>query len=205
MPLSAWKLLNTPNKITVGRILITPLIGWLILQDGLADRWLAFITFVIAAFSDVVDGNLARDNDEITKLGQMLDPIADKMLVLFTLIPLYWIGLLPMWLVLLVLAREVTITVFRRFALRRGQVIAASGWGKSKALVQNWFIGSVLVLRINMGYEEQVGVGGVAWMHWQGYTRAVIEVGFWFVVVLTVLSMLDYLLRHRRLWIGRPA
>lgn len=191
--------MNTPNKITVGRIAATPFIAWLIYVPGLAARWAVFILFVVAAISDVVDGNLARDKDEITRVGQLLDPIADKLLVLVTFVPLYGIGLLPLWLVVLVLGREVLITVFRRFALSRGQVIAASGWGKSKALVQNWFIGSVLVLRINMAYEAG-GAGGTAWEHWQGYTLAVIEVGMWFVIVLTILSLVDYLVGYRHLW-----
>ncbi len=194
--------MTTPNKITIARIAVTPILAWLIYQDGLAERWMAFLLFVLAAVSDVVDGNLARHRGEITRFGQLLDPIADKLLVLVTFVPLYGIGLLPLWLVILVLAREVIITVFRRFADNRGVVIAASGWGKSKAMVQNWFIGSVLVLRVNLGYVEG-GVAGAAWDHWMGYTRAVIEVGFWFVVVLTVLSLLDYLYAHRRLWLGR--
>lgn len=195
--------MNTPNKITVGRIVTTPFMAWLIYQPGLAVRWTTFVLFVAAAISDVIDGNLARDKDEITRFGQLLDPIADKLLVLVTFVPLYGIGLLPLWLVILVLGREIVITVFRRFALARGQVISASGWGKSKALVQNWFIGSVLVWRINLAYEER-GAAGPAWDHWQGYTVAVIEVGMWFVVVLTILSLIDYLVGYRHLW-SRPA
>jgi CDP-diacylglycerol--glycerol-3-phosphate 3-phosphatidyltransferase len=198
------KRLNTPNAITVARIMITPFIAWLIFEDGLAARWAVLLLFVVAAATDVIDGKLARDNDEITRFGQLLDPIADKLLVFVTFVPLYWIGLLPLWLVVLVLAREAAITVFRRIALAQGEVIAASGWGKSKAMVQNWFIGSVLVLRINHGYEMR-GASGTAWEHWQGYTRSFIEVAFWFVVVLTVLSLVDYLVSHRRIWIGRAA
>ncbi|HJU85950.1 MAG TPA: CDP-diacylglycerol--glycerol-3-phosphate 3-phosphatidyltransferase [Gemmatimonadota bacterium] len=191
--------MNTPNKITVGRIAATPIIAALIYQPGLYARWTTFLLFVAAAISDVIDGNLARDKDEITRFGQLLDPIADKLLVLVTFVPLYGIGLLPLWLVILVLGREIVITVFRRFALSRGQVIAASGWGKSKALVQNWFIGSVLVWRINLAYAEG-GAAGAAWEHWEGYTLAVIAVGMWFVIVLTILSLIDYLVGYRHLW-----
>lgn len=183
---------------------MTPFLAWLILVEGLPARWAALLLFVVAAVSDVVDGKLARNNDEITRFGQLLDPIADKLLVLVTFVPLYGIGLLPLWLVILVLGREIVITVFRRFALARGQLIAASGWGKSKALVQNWFIGSVLVWRINLAYAER-GVSGAAWEQWQGYTLAVIEVGMWFVIVLTILSLIDYLVAHRHLWARREA
>ncbi|MGH7558608.1 MAG: CDP-diacylglycerol--glycerol-3-phosphate 3-phosphatidyltransferase [Gemmatimonadota bacterium] len=188
--------MNTPNKITVGRIAVTPVIAALIYQEGLVMRWLAFFVFVAAAVSDIVDGRLARDKGEITRFGQLLDPIADKLLVLVTFIPLFGIGLLPLWLVLLVLGREVVITIFRRYALSRGEVIAARGWGKSKALVQNWFVGSLLVLRINLGYRPD-GSGGPLFDHWHGYTLEVVDVSFWFVVVLTVLSLLDYLVAYR--------
>lgn len=179
------------------------MIAGLIYQDGLVERWLAFLMFSAAAISDVIDGRLARDKGEITRFGQLLDPIADKLLVLVTFIPLYGIGLLPMWLVLLVLGREVVITVFRRMALSRGEVIAASGWGKSKALVQNWFVGSLLVLRINLGHRP---TGGGPWFeHWLGYTREVVGVSFWFVVVLTLFSLIDYLVKHRDVLSDAPA
>lgn len=192
--------MNTPNRITLARIAVTPVIAWLIFQPAMWARWAAFVLFLVAAISDLVDGRMARNRDEITRFGQLLDPIADKLLLLTTFVPLYGIGLLPLWLVILVLAREVTITVFRRYALARGLLIAASGWGKSKAAVQNFFIGSVLVLRINLGVEGWRDPGGEWWTHWAGYTRSVIEVGFWFVVVLTVVSLVDYLYSHRHLW-----
>ncbi len=197
--------MNTPNKITVARIAVTPLIAWLIYQEGLVERWAAFIVFVAAAVSDVVDGSLARDKGEVTRFGQLLDPIADKMLVLVTIIPLFGLGLVPLWLVILILAREVIITVFRAYNFREGHVIAATRWGKSKALSQNWFVGSLLVLRINHMYTESRGVSGVTWSQWQTFTRGVVEVSLWIVVALTLLSMVDYLVRHRQLSVGRKA
>lgn len=197
--------MNTPNKITMARIAVTPVLPWLILLDGVGERVVAFVVFVLAAVSDVVDGRMARGNDEITRFGQLLDPIADKLLVLVTLLPLYGLGLLPLWVVVVVLAREVIITVFRGFALGHGQAIGASGLGKAKALVQNWFVGSILVWRINDAVEVWRGLDGGAWAHWQGYTQAVIGVGLWFTVVLTLVSLLDYLRRHRGLWASAAA
>jgi CDP-diacylglycerol--glycerol-3-phosphate 3-phosphatidyltransferase len=198
------KRLNTPNAITVARIAITPFLAWLILQDGLLERWTMFFVFVVAAVSDVVDGRLARSNEEVTRFGQLLDPIADKLLVLVTFLPLYGMGLLPLWLVLLVLGRDFAMTAFRRFALSRGEIIAARPLGKWKTVIQNWFVGSILVLRINEAYAR-AGADGALWGHWEGYTVAVIAVTSWFVVGLTVLSLLDYLYTYRGLWIGRTA
>jgi len=198
------KRLNTPNAITVARIVITPFIAWLILADGVGERWAAFLVFSVAAISDVVDGRLARSNEEVTRFGQLLDPIADKLLVLVTFLPLYGMGLLPLWFVILVLGRDFAMTAFRRFALSRGELIAASGWGKLKTVIQNWFIGSILVMRINDAYAVR-GASGANFEHWQSYTLLVIDVGFWFVVALTTISLLDYLYSHRGLWIGRAA
>ncbi len=198
------KRLNTPNAITVARIVVTPLLAWLILQDGLLERWTAFFLFAVAAISDVVDGRLARSNEEVTRFGQLLDPIADKLLVLVTFLPLYGMGLMPLWFVLLVLARDFAMTAFRRFALSRGRLIDARSLGKWKTVIQNWLVGSILVLRINEAYRE-LGAGGARWEGWEAYTRADIAVTFWFVVALTVLSLADYLYAYRALWIGRTA
>ena len=104
--------------------------------------------FIIAAFSDMLDGYLARRYKQVSELGQLLDPIADKLLLFATLIPIYWItrhptilvdyripwwGSLPVWVALILVGREVLVTVGRWFALRRGVVIPAGGPGKLKA------------------------------------------------------------------------
>lgn len=196
--------MNTPNKITVARIAVTPLIAWIIYQTGLIDRWLAFLIFVAAAISDLIDGSLARDKGEVTRFGQLLDPIADKMLVLVTIVPLFGLGLVPLWLVILIFSREVFITVLRRYAAREGRVIPASRWGKSKAFSQNWYVGSLLVVRINEAYGG-VGVSSVGFGRWVTFTHAVAAVSLWVVVALTMISMFDYLLRQRLLWLGREA
>ena len=198
------KRFNTPNAITVARIAITPFVAWLILQDGLIERWSAFWIFAAAATSDVVDGRLARGNEEVTRFGQLLDPIADKLLVLVTFLPLYGLGHLPLWFVLLVLGRDFAMTAFRRYALSRGELIPARSLGKWKTVIQNWLVGSILVVRINESTTDR-GVGGAAWEGWEAYAGTVVDVTFWFVVALTVLSLLDYLHAYRALWTGRTA
>ena len=107
----------------------------------------------------MVDGYLARRRNEVSELGQLLDPIADKLLLFATLIPIFWLtrhptilvdyripwwGSLPVWVALLLVGRELLITAFRFFAKRRGVVIPAMAAGKAKAVVQNVFIGATL-------------------------------------------------------------
>ena len=109
-----------PNILTIARIALTPVIALLPFINGYLPKLVAFIVFLIAAFSDFVDGYLARERNQITELGKLLDPLADKLLLLATLIPIYWItrypmrqyeipwwGNLPLVVLLLLLGREV--------------------------------------------------------------------------------------------------
>ena len=129
---------NLPNTITVVRILVCPVIAYLALLPGAASGFAAFVLFVTAGLSDVWDGYLARKHDLITDVGKLLDPIADKLLLVSTLVPVYvvshrpgaenalpLIGPLPMWILVVIFGRELFITLFRAYAARRGLVIAA--------------------------------------------------------------------------------
>jgi CDP-diacylglycerol--glycerol-3-phosphate 3-phosphatidyltransferase len=129
--------LNLPTAFTVGRIVITPLIAVLPFASSSGARLLAFVLFLVAAISDYVDGHLARTRKEETDLGRLLDPLADKLLLVGTFVPMFLLARtmpfqtvigdmgLPLWIVLVVLGREVFMTVFRQAAARRGVVIAA--------------------------------------------------------------------------------
>ena len=171
--------MNLPNGITVGRIAVTPLIAFLPFVNSVWARAIAFVVFIIAAVTDYVDGTLARNRNQITDLGKILDPLADKLLLLGTFIPMYLIGGgttawspfttqtlftldpyargltrdlafvtpfgavgLPLWIVLVVLGRELAMTIFRQVAARRGVVIAAIGPAKWKTGFQWTWVGS---------------------------------------------------------------
>jgi CDP-diacylglycerol--glycerol-3-phosphate 3-phosphatidyltransferase len=196
--------MNLPNKITFARILACPVLAALILLAPLGARVAAFVLFLLAAFSDVYDGILARRSRRITAFGELADPLADKLLIAATLIPLGWLGEIPLWVVLLVLLRELVITLFRRFALSRGRVISASPLGKAKTLSQNWLVGTVLAARILD--RVLAGPGPSRWVQLlERVARASVEVLIWVVVVLTLLSLADYLYRNRALVVGEPA
>jgi CDP-diacylglycerol--glycerol-3-phosphate 3-phosphatidyltransferase len=195
---------NLPNQITLARISACPIIAWLIFQEPLPARTAAFCLFLLAAFSDIYDGSLARRSKRITRFGKIADPIADKILIGFTMIPLAVLGRLPVWLVAIVLGREVVITLFRRFALSRGRVISASPLGKAKALSQNWLVGTVLFARILEPMLRDDGGGGLAGML-DRIAAPGIQALLWVVAALTLLSLADYLYRNRSLMVREAA
>jgi len=135
-PASTW---NAANLITIGRILLVPVFLWLLALDGQSGgplRWLATLLFVLAIATDSVDGRLARGRDLVTDLGKILDPIADKALTGAALVALSVLGELPWWVTILILVREIGITVYR-FAVLSKRVIPASKGGKLKTVLQS--------------------------------------------------------------------
>jgi len=206
-----------PNILTIARICLTPIIALLPFISGYWPKVIAFIIFIAAAVSDVVDGYYARKYDLVSELGQLLDPVADKLLLFAMLVPIFWLtrhptiavdyripwwGSMPVWVLLLLVGREVLITIFRFFARRRGIIIPAMGPGKLKATVQNIFIGATIAW---FAWKDALATYG-----WTGWWRTTWnEVHGWFVtvtlacaVVLTVYSLIVYLYRYRALLKG---
>jgi CDP-diacylglycerol--glycerol-3-phosphate 3-phosphatidyltransferase len=130
--------LNLPNVLTLGRLLVVPFFAALLLLGGSSDgtRVLAALLFVLACVTDVVDGHLARSRGQVTDFGVMADPIADKALVGTALVGLSLTGALPWWATLVILGREVAVTAMRSALARHGMIPASRG-GKLKCLSQN--------------------------------------------------------------------
>jgi len=129
---------NLANLITLVRILIAPAVVWMLLVDGGelgVLRWLAAGLFILAIATDSVDGSLARQRNLVTPLGKLLDPIADKVLIGGALVALSILAELPWWVTIVILVRELGITVYRFFKLR-DRVIPADWAGKLKTIVQ---------------------------------------------------------------------
>ena len=142
---SPW---NVPNALTVLRILMVPLFLVFLLADGGNDvtlRWWALVVFLVAMFTDFVDGYLARRNNLITNFGKIADPIADKSLMAAALIGLAIIAELPWWVPVIILVREFGITVLRFFMIRIA-VMPASRGGKIKTVLQTAAIGLFLLI-----------------------------------------------------------
>lgn len=147
--------MNLPNYITLGRIIIVPLLV-VVLLTPVAEMWfgmsgyvLAIIIFLVAALSDIVDGHLARKRDQVSTLGKFLDPIADKLLISAALIVLVEKHLAPAWAVVVIIGREFIITGLRSVAASEGIVIQAQGMGKLKMWAQCVAIVSLLIAAAN--------------------------------------------------------
>lgn len=153
-PLTKDQLLGIANYLTYGRIAIVPVVVLLTMgiNDLRADRlawnlllsWLAMAFFTVAMISDVIDGYYARKFGVISSFGKFIDPLADKLLSMSSLIMLIPLHRIAAWIVVVLIAREVTITALRGIAATEGIEIAASDWGKKKTFIQAVAIGSLL-------------------------------------------------------------
>ncbi len=124
--------MNIANKITILRILLIPVFLFVLMSNMANNFIIALIIFIIASFTDFLDGYLARSMNLVTKLGKFLDPLADKLLVISAMIAFVELNLLSSYVVLIIISRELIISVFRAIAASEGIVIAASWWGKIK-------------------------------------------------------------------------
>lgn len=179
---------NVANVLTGLRMALVPVfLGALFVGDGHETRWrvIAFVIFAAAVITDRVDGALARSFDLVTEFGKLADPIADKALIGAALIGLSLLGDLPWWVTILILVREIGVTILRFAVLRRG-VIPASRGGKLKTLVQALAIG-LFVLPLSGAWLTG------AW------------VLMWAAVVLTVVTGLDYVVSALRDGRRKPA
>lgn len=146
--------LNLPNLLTFARILVIPLVLWLIDQGTPRDCVYAALVYSAAAITDLLDGWLARRMGIVSVLGKFLDPLADKLLVMASLVWLVPMGRIPEWAVVLLVGREISITGLRSIASSEGVVISAGGGGKSKTALQ--MIG---ILCLILGYPYQLSLG----------------------------------------------
>src|SRR5690606_35246478 len=169
-----------PNIITVARIVLAPVVFALLFVPTFTARFIAWLLFLVAAFSDLWDGYLARKHGWISDFGKLVDPIADKLLLIVTFVPFYLLSHgpsehgrfvaipeLPLWIVIVIFGREFLITFIRSYAARRGIIIPAGKSGKLKAVFQNIFIGTAIAwlaansLAINRGW-----LGMANWRYW---------------------------------------
>ena len=175
---------NLPNFITLVRIALAPIFIWLLLQfpgEAAHERWIVVALFVLASATDGVDGALARKRNQVTDLGKLLDPIADKVLIGGALVTFSLLGQIDWWITAVILIRELGITIYR-LAVVRDRVIAASGGGKLKTIMQSIAVG--FYLSPLAGYFEPIGFLQLAILY--------------FAVVLTLVSGIHYLVAARK-------
>jgi len=171
--------MNLPNKFTISRILAIPVfIGVLMLGYYFA----AAVTFVLASITDLIDGMLARKYGLITNFGKIMDPLADKLLIMSALVCLVELGEVPGWMVVIILAREFTVTGLRIAAAAEGTVIAAETTGKIKTILQMIAIPALIIQ--NWPFELI------------GFPFAMIML--WAALIMTVVSGIEYIIKNKR-------
>ena len=180
--------MNLPNKLTIFRIILIPVFFILILPvyNGKTlfsipletGRVIAAIIFVIASFTDYLDGPIARKSNTVTTFAKFLDPIADKLLVTSALMALIQLGDISAWAAVIIIAREFIVSGIRIIAANDGVVIAASNLGKAKTFIQMLAIFFILLRNFPFSYFTGIPVG---------------QVLLWIAVILTVYSGYDYL------------
>ena len=176
-------MLNLPNSLTVLRIFLVPFLVVVLLTKFEGKEFLGAFIFLVAAATDFLDGYIARRRQQITNLGILLDPIADKLLISAALISLVEQGVAPAWMVVVIIGREFAVSGLRSVATQRGLVIPASIWGKFKMGTQVLAV-VLLILGEKLPMEFQWAGQGVLWL----------------VVIVAVLSAVDYFVKfYRRL------
>jgi CDP-diacylglycerol--glycerol-3-phosphate 3-phosphatidyltransferase len=175
---------NLPNKLSIARVLCIPAITVLLYMNDDTCRLIAGVLFILGSLTDLLDGHIARKYNLITDFGKFIDPVADKLLVLSTMIMLVYRELLPAWLVVLILARELSVDGLRMIAVTKGKVIAAGMAGKIKTVSQMMLILFLLVTNL------------AAFSHWAGIALCV------WVAVITLYSGVEYFRRNASLLSG---
>ena len=171
--------MNLPNKLTVLRIIMVPFFVFFMLTDagGAANKWIALVIFCVASLTDMLDGKIARARGLVTNFGKFMDPLADKLLVCSAMICLIPLGKLTAWFVIVIIAREFIISGFRLVASDNGIVIAASYWGKFKTASQMFM---VIVMIMDLG----------------GVFDVIGTVLMWAALILTIVSLIDYIAKN---------
>lgn len=180
--------MNLPNTLTIARIFLVPLLVVVMLTKfegrlvlGLPVELVAAAIFGLASLTDWLDGYLARRRQQVTRLGQVLDPIADKLLISATLVSLVQLNLAPAWMVAVIIGREFAVTGLRNIAYARGMSMPASGWGKLKMASQ---VTAILMLLLGWERIPLLLLAGRA--------------ALWFVLAVALWSAVDYYRRFNR-------
>ena len=216
--------MNLPNALTLSRIFIVPLLV-VVLLTPVSENWLGVpryilgvAIFVAAALTDYFDGKIARRRQQVSKLGKLLDPIADKLLISAALISLVENHLAPAWAVVIIVGREFAVTGLRSIAATEGVVISASRMGKFKMVAQVFTVGLLIlslspaggaphvsnfgqpfpaiqfwtVPELRAAWSHLIGPGGTTWNDWQILLYTAGRAMLWVVVISAIFSMYGY-------------
>ena len=187
-------MLNIPNSLTLFRIFLVPFLVVVLLTKFEGKEIWGVVIFLVAAATDFLDGYVARKRGQVTSLGILLDPIADKLLVSAAFISLVQLEIVPAWMVVVIVGRDFAMTDLRAVASSEGVIIPASIWGKFKMGSQ---VIAISLLIVGDRLEDLTGQKDIAILG---------HVALWLVVLLAVLSLVDYFSRARSVFLrpGHP-
>lgn len=192
--------MNTPNKLTISRIVLTFVFMFFLFSKGASMKFLALATFLVASATDYFDGKIARERNEITDFGKFMDPIADKFLTIAAFLAFVEMGLVPAWMVAIIISRELFITGIRLFAATKGKVLSAEAAGKHKTVSQ---ITAIFVILLFIFFRD---AGMKVFQVWstslEYWFRQVIFILMIITVILTMISGLSYIWRNKELFVN---
>jgi CDP-diacylglycerol--glycerol-3-phosphate 3-phosphatidyltransferase len=187
--------MNLANKLTMLRILLTFVFMFLLFIPGMGAKIAAFVVFIFAALSDFFDGYLANKKNMVTDFGRLMDPIADKILVIAAFAAFVQMQLVAAWMFVIIISREILITSLRLFALNKGKVLSATRAGKHKTASQMFVIFLILVFIVS----KEVMLTYYTWNpSWENFFRQGIYFVMLFTVALTLYSGISYLWDNRK-------
>ncbi|OGX31958.1 MAG: CDP-diacylglycerol--glycerol-3-phosphate 3-phosphatidyltransferase [Omnitrophica WOR_2 bacterium RIFCSPLOWO2_12_FULL_46_30] len=191
--------MNLPNKLTVSRIILTFVFMFFLFSKGLTSKSLALVVFIAAALTDLFDGMIAKSRNLITDFGKIMDPIADKILVLAAFLSFIQLQLIPAWCVIVIIGRELIITSLRLFAFSKGVVIAASKGGKHKTVSQ---MAAIIIILASLVFKDVMK----AYFFWSPVfdkvIGSIIYLSMLSTVMLTLISGISYIWENRHLFLG---
>ena len=191
--------MNLPNKLTVSRIILTFVFMFFLFSKGLTSKSLALVVFIAAALTDLFDGMIAKSRNLITDFGKIMDPIADKILVLAAFLSFIQLQLIPAWCVIVIIGRELIITSLRLFAFSKGVVIAASKGGKHKTVSQ---MAAIIIILVSLVFKDVMK----AYFFWSPVfdkvIGSIIYLSMLSTVMLTLISGISYIWENRHLFLG---
>lgn len=187
--------MNLANRLTMSRILLTFVFMFFLFCHGLLFKVLSLVVFSLAALSDLFDGMIAQRKNMVTDFGRLMDPIADKILVLAAFAAFVQLQLIDAWMFVIIVSREILITSLRLFALNKGKVLSAARAGKHKTVLQMTVIFAILGFIL---FKEIV----LQYYTWNPGWEKVFRQGIFFLMVttvaLTLYSGLSYLWENRK-------
>lgn len=195
--------MNIPNQLTIFRIFLTFVFMAFLYTHGVMAKTLALFTFLLASLTDALDGYIAKKTNQITDFGRLMDPIADKILVLAALLAFVERGVVPAWIVVLIMFREVAVTGLRFLALSKGKVLQAETGGKHKTV---WQLAAIIVILLFFIFRE----GGAAkFGFWNNGVETLYKNGIFVIMLvaltLTLASGITYFVKNKGVYSNEKA